>query len=365
MAENDEDESQKTEEPSQRKLEEAAKKGDVPQSQELKHWMVLAAGALAAVIAAGPAVETIRAEIGGFIAHAHQIPTDKNGILQTTRVAGGRILLALLMPLGIIFLGGLAGNLIQHKPIFTTEKIKPKSDKISPLKGFKRMFSAHRLMEFGKTIAKFVVVGAILLMLLWPETSTIESLVGMPVPDLLDRIFDLALLALFGVIAAMAVVAAIDVLFQQQQHHKKMRMTKQEVKDEHKQMEGDPQVKAKLREIRLERGRKRMMAKVPEADVVITNPTHYAIALEYKHGRMAVPKVIAKGIDQVALRIRALAEEHEIPVVENPPLAQALYAGVDLDEEIPTEHYEAVAQVISYVLRLRKRGRRSGGSRRG
>lgn len=357
MAENDEDESQKTEEPSQRKLEEAAKKGDVPQSQELKHWMVLAAGALAAVIAAGPAVETIRAEIGGFIAHAHQIPTDKNGILQTTRVAGGRILLALLMPLGIIFLGGLAGNLIQHKPIFTTEKIKPKSDKISPLKGFKRMFSAHRLMEFGKTIAKFVVVGAILLMLLWPETSTIESLVGMPVPDLLDRIFDLALLALFGVIAAMAVVAAIDVLFQQQQHHKKMRMTKQEVKDEYKQMEGDPQVKSRLRQIRMDKAKKRMMAVVPESDVVIANPTHYAVALKYRHGEMHVPVVTAKGIDEIALRIRAVAEEHAIPVVENPQLARALYATAEIDDEIPPDQYQAVAEVIGYVLRLRKRGR--------
>ena len=365
MAEQDEDESQKTEEPSQRKLEEAAKKGDIPQSQELKHWMVLAAAALAAVIAAGPAVETIREELGGFVAHAHQIPVGGRGFLEVIRSAGGKILLALLMPLGVIFLGALAGNLVQHKPIFTVEKIKPKSDKISPIKGFKRLFSAHRLMEFGKTIAKFVVVGAILLMLLWPETSSISTLVQLPVPDLVERIFDLALLALFGVISAMAVVAAIDVAFQQQQHHKKMRMTKQEVKDEHKQMEGDPQVKSKLREIRLERGRKRMMTKVPEADLVITNPTHYAIALEYKHGQTSVPVVLAKGIDQVALRIRTLAEEHDIPIVENRPLARTLYSSVEIDEEIPAEHYEAVARVISYVLRLRKRGRRQGSAFRG
>lgn len=365
MAEQDEDDSQKTEEPSQRKLEESAKKGDIPQSQELKHWMVLTAAALAAVIAAGPTVETIREELAGFMAHAHQIPLEGQGFLEVIRSAGGEILLALLMPLGIIFLGGLAGNLVQHKPIFTTEKIKPKPDKISPIKGFKRLFSAHRLMEFAKTIAKFVVVGAILLMLLWPETASISMMVQLPVSDLTQRIFDLALLALFGVISAMAVVAAIDVAFQQQQHHKKMRMTKQEVKDEHKQMEGDPQVKAKLREIRLERGRKRMMAKVPEADVVITNPTHYAVALEYKHGQTTVPVVLAKGIDQVALRIRALAEDHDIPIVENRPLAQTLYASVEVDEEIPAEHYQAVARVISYVLRLRKQGRGRSDSSRG
>jgi len=362
MAENDQDETQKTEEPTPRKLEEAAKKGDVAQSQELKHWMVLAAGALAVLVAAGPASTAIRAEIAGFLAHAHDLPVDGRGIIQTMRAAGGEILLALLVPLGIIFIGALAGNLVQHKPIFTTEKIKPKPEKISPIKGFKRMFSAQRLMDFFKTLAKFVLVGAILVLLLWPQTSTISALVRLPVDALVRRIGDLALLALLGVIASMAVIAAIDVIFQRLQHHKKMRMTKQEVKDEHRQMEGDPQVKAKLREIRLERARKRMMAKVPEADVVIANPTHYAVALEYKHGQTAVPLVLAKGIDEVALRIRALAEEHAIPVVENPPLAQALYAAVEIDEEIPAEHYQAVAEVISYVLRLKRRG--PGGHRR-
>jgi len=357
MAENDQDDSQKTEEPSQRKLDEAAKKGDVPQSQEFKHLMVLLGGALAFLVAAGPAIDTVRSELAGFIAHAHQIPTDAGGIRMIVREVGGKILLALLLPLGIIFLAALAGAGLQHKPIFTLEKIKPTPDKISPLKGAKRMFSKHRLMEFLKTVAKFVVVGALLVWLLWPEGGTISSLVRQPLTASTERIADLALLALLGVIAAMMVIAAIDFTFQRLQHLEKMRMTKQEVKDEHKQMEGDPQVKARLREIRMDRAKKRMMAKVPEADVVVTNPTHYAIALEYKHGQMNVPVVLAKGIDEVALRIRETAEENNVPIVENPPLAQALYASVDLDEEIPSEHYQAVAEVISYVLRLKKRVR--------
>lgn len=360
MAENEQDDSQKTEEPSQRKLDEAAKKGDVPQSQEFKHFMVLLGGALAFVVAAGPAAEIIRAELAGFIAHAHDIPTGPGGILRFLRDSGGRILLALLMPLGIVFFFALAGAGLQHKPIFTGEKIKPTPDKISPLKGVQRTFSKQRLVEFLKTIAKFVTVGALLVWLLWPEPGGLRSAVRLSMPGILERISDLALLALLIVLAAMAIIAAIDFAFQRVQHHEKMRMTKQEVKDEQKQMEGDPQVKARLREIRQEKSKKRMMAKVPEADVVVSNPTHYAVALEYKHGQMEAPVVLAKGVDAVARRIRETAEEHAIPVVENPPLAQALYASVDLDEEIPSEHYQAVAEVISYVLRLKKRGRAGG-----
>ena len=159
-----------------------------------------------------------------------------------------------------------------------------------------------------------------------------------------------------GVIAVMTVVAFLDVLFQRYQHTKKLRMTKQEVKDEFKQLEGDPQVKARLRQIRMEKARQRMMAAVPEADVVVTNPTHYAVALKYEHGTMEVPVLLAKGTDAVAQRIRALAEEHAIPLVENPPLARTLFATVDIDEEIPPEHYQAVAEVIGYVMRLRRSG---------
>ncbi len=355
MAENDDqDDAQKTEEPTQRKLEEAAKKGDLPQSQEIKHWMMLVAGALAFLTTADYTARMVMGETAGFLAHAHEIPMDPQGILAVLESVGSQVLLYMMLPLGILLAGALAGNLLQHKPVFTFEKIKPKLSKISPAAGFKRLFSMQRLVEFLKTVAKLLIVAFVAGLILWPDRTLLTLMIHEPVDRLTDTIVTLSLKVLFGVIAAMTAVAALDLLFQRLDHLKKMRMTKQEVKDEHKQMEGDPLVRARLRQIRMEKAKKRMMAAVPEADVVITNPTHYAVALKYKHGEMQVPVLVAKGVDAVAQRIRALAEEHGIPLVENPPLARALYAGVDLDEEIPPDHYQAVAEVISYVLRLRK-----------
>ena len=164
---------------------------------------------------------------------------------------------------------------------------------------------------------------------------------------------DMAIVLIFATVAVMTAIAALDYLYQRHAFIKQMKMTKQEVKDEHKQSEGDPIIKSRIRRLRLERARQRMMAAVPRADVVITNPTHYAVALEYKMEEMPSPKLIAKGIDELAQRIREVAEENDIPVVENPPLARALYSAVDLDEEIPPEHYKAVAEVIGYVMRLK------------
>lgn len=356
MAEN-EDDAQKTEEPTQRKLEEAAKKGDLPQSQELKHWAMLIAGALAFLMTGNITTRTIREQTAGFLGHAHDIPMDPGGILDLSREVGGSILLVLLLPMGIFMLGALAGNLLQNKPAFTAEKLMPKLDKISPIAGFKRTFSAQRVADFLKTIAKLVIVSTVVSLILWPERGLLISLISAPMEATTEAIRLLSLKAMLGVIGAMTGIAALDLIFQRMQHIKKMRMTKQEVKDEHKQMEGDPMVKARLRQIRLEKSRKRMMAAVPTASVVITNPTHFAVALKYTHGDMQVPILVAKGADAVAFRIRSVAEENGVPIVENPPLARALYAGVEIDEEIPPDQYQAVAQVIGYVLRM-GRGRR-------
>ncbi len=364
MAEHDDD-SQKTEEPTQRKLDEAARKGDFVQSQELKHWMMLVGAAVAWLVVGAPLAHAVLNTGGGIIAHLDDLPTDGGALLALVRATGGRILLVLAGLMAILAIAAIAANLTQHKFVFTTEKLKFSPDKISPVSGWKRLFSAQRLADLLKSMIKLVVVGAVVLILVAPEREAIMDSATMGVADILALIQHLALKVLFGVLAAMAVIAAADYLFQRQQHLKKMRMTKQEVKDEYKQMEGDPHVKARIRQLRQEKARKRMMANVPRADVVITNPTHYAVALEYKHGQSEVPVVLAKGIDEIALRIRRLAEEHDIPVVENPPLARALYAGVEIDEEIPPEHYQAVAQVIGTILRLASRRRwRSGTSTR-
>lgn len=361
MAE-EQDNTQKTEDPTQKKLEESHKKGDVAKSQEVRHWTVLVAAAIALASVGDSTARSIRDSLKIFIAKSHALPADGHGILNAIWDLGVNIFLALSIPLGIIILGGFAGAALQHKPLWTAERIKPKLEKISPLKGLKRLFSANSLMEFAKTLAKFVIVALVAFTILWPERDRLATMMTVSIDDVVALISGLALKVLLGVVAVMTVIAIIDVIFQRHQHHEKLKMTKQEVKDEHKQLEGDPQVKARLRQIRMEKSRKRMMAAVPESDVVITNPTHYAVALKYEHGVMDVPILVAKGTDAVAARIRALAEEHGIAIVENPALARALFATVELEEEIPSDHYQAVAEVIGYVLRLRQAGRNPYGA---
>jgi flagellar biosynthetic protein FlhB len=198
-----------------------------------------------------------------------------------------------------------------------------------------------------------VAVAAVAFGLVFSAMNDIELISSFSLGQILDRIQLVAILLTAGTAAVMTVVAALDYAFQRRSFIKQMRMTKQEVRDEHKQAEGDPQIKARIRRLRMERAQKRMMAAVPEADVVITNPTHFAVALAYEMETMSAPRLVAKGADVLAQRIREIAEENQVPLVENPPLARALYASVELDQEIPPEHYQAVAQVIGYVMRLK------------
>jgi flagellar biosynthetic protein FlhB len=202
-------------------------------------------------------------------------------------------------------------------------------------------------------LAKLVAVAAVAFGLVFSAMNDIELISSFSLGQILDRIQLVAILLTAGTAAVMTVVAALDYAFQRRSFIKQMRMTKQEVRDEHKQAEGDPQIKARIRRLRMERAQKRMMAAVPEADVVITNPTHFAVALAYEMETMSAPRLVAKGADVLAQRIREIAEENQVPLVENPPLARALYASVELDQEIPPEHYQAVAQVIGYVMRLK------------
>lgn len=205
-----------------------------------------------------------------------------------------------------------------------------------------------------KGIVKIIVVSYVAYLVIRPDLAKFELLPTMETSGILSFIHDIVVLLLFSVAIAVLVIAIADYAYQKYSHLKKLRMTKQEVKDEYKQVEGDPLVKSRIRQVRMERARRRMMDNVPKADVVIVNPTHYAVALEYKMDTMEAPVVLAKGIDNIALRIKAIAEEHEIPVVENPPLARALFASAELDQTIPPEHYKAVAEVIGYVMQLKK-----------
>jgi flagellar biosynthetic protein FlhB len=237
--------------------------------------------------------------------------------------------------------------------VWSAQPLKPQFSKISPAAGIKRLFSSQALVNFAKGLVKLIVVGAVMTALLWPQRERLEGLVQTDLLGTLALTRSYALEMLGVVVAILFFVAAADYLFQYRQWYERQKMSVREMKEEFKQTEGDPLVKGKIRQLRVSRMRKRMMAAVPKASVVITNPTHYAVALQYERG-MDAPVCLAKGIDALALRIREVAGEHSIPVVENPPLARALHATVEVDEEIPPEHYKAVAEVIGYVMKLRK-----------
>jgi flagellar biosynthetic protein FlhB len=262
-------------------------------------------------------------------------------------------LIAVLAPgVGLMLFAALAGNLIQHRPVFSAARLKPDLAKLSPIKGFKRVFGVDGLFNFVKGIAKIVLVGGACAWALWPERARLATALDLNPAGVAGLALALIFKAVLAALAVLAVIAALDYVYQRQRFMARHRMSRQELRDEIKQSEGDPHVKARIRQIRLERSRKRMIAAVPAATVVITNPTHYAVALKYESGKMGAPVCVAKGVDHLALTIRKVAEENDVPVVENPPLARALYAAVEVDDEIPAEHYKAVAQIIGYVMRL-------------
>ena len=351
----DQDESSKTEDPSQRKLDEARRKGQVASSQEVKHWFALI-GAMLAVVAFLPfSLGGVSQGLGNFLSSVHLVPTEPDALFDLLQAAVGDLLMFLVLPLAALVAAALAGGLIQNGFMMSGESLKPKLNKISPISGAKRLFSMKSLMEFVKGILKLVIVGTVAALVIWPEVNRVELFIGMDPNDILSEVWAMAAILLIAVVCIMGVIAVADYLYQRWEFMKQQRMTKQEVKDEYKQTEGDPMVKARLRQIRMERARQRMMQAVPTADVVITNPTHFAIALSYKPEEMAAPVVVAKGADKLALRIREVAQDHDVSIVENPPLARALYQSVEIDDPIPAAHYRAVAEVISYVFRLKRR----------
>jgi flagellar biosynthetic protein FlhB len=247
------------------------------------------------------------------------------------------------------------GPFLQVGFLFAPEVIRPDFSKISPVKGFTRLFSRRALIEFAKGLMKLSLVGGVGYLMIKPYYAAMDHMVGLPLPLLLAETMTLTMRMMIGILVALAALTVVDVVYQRNEFYQRMRMTRQEVKDEYRQSEGDPHVKGRLRKLRQERARRRMMQAVPKADVVITNPTHYAVALAYKPEEMDAPVCIAKGLDNVALRIREIAKEHGVVTYENRPLARVLYDTVEIDEAVPPEHYKAVAEVISYVFRLKGR----------
>lgn len=356
MAEGDRpDDSQKTEEPTPKKLQEARRKGQVPLSREVNNWVMLLVGTI--VIAAMSPYMMMRLTdvMKQFFDKAHTMPAMPGGASTVLGQTAIEIIGILSLPMAILMLAAFLAPFVQIGPLFSAESIKPKLSKISIIKGFERLFSTRSLMEFAKGIAKLALIAAVGFIIIYPYYDSMGNMIGLPLAQVLDALRVLVLRMMIGVLVVLFVVAMIDLIYQRYQHYKQMRMTRQEVKDEFKQTEGDPHVRARLRQLRVERSRQRMMQSVPQADVVITNPTHYSIALKYDPDEMNAPVCVAKGIDEVALRIREVAKENGIILYENKPLARALFEVVEIDDAIPTEHYQAVAEIISFVFKQKGR----------
>jgi len=346
---------QKTHDPTDKKLSDARAKGDVPMSGEMRHAVMF----VAAIIVAGGMGSWTLARVGPLLVRlwggADDYPLDPDGAQHfatgiLAAVAGAMApLLALLLGFALLIL------LVQGRPTLSWSRLTPKFSKLSPVAGFGRIFGKRALVEFAKTLAKFAVVITIATMVTAPRLVGLDQLIDAEPRAIAQAAGALVLHMIQSVAILVGCIAAFDFIYQRHAFLQRMKMSFQEVKDEHKQSEGDPKIKAKIRSIGIQRSRRRMMAAVPGASVVVTNPTHYAIALKYDHGAMAAPVVVAMGVDAVALRIRAVAAEAGVPIVESPPLARALYASATIDRPIPTEHFKAVAEIIGYVMRLAKR----------
>jgi len=348
-----EHDAERTEDPTAKRLEEAVERGDVAKSAEVNTLFILAGSTLALFAFGGFAAGELTRLFRAVIAGAYLVGEEGFSYARLGEELLVKVLVAIAPALAVLIAAALAGNFIQHRLVWSLQPLIPRLSRISPIAGMQRLFSKQSAIGIGKSLAKFAVVGAVMYLVAAPEFDDVMQLAAGDVLRAMPVAMTLALRLLIGVCSAMALIAALDWLWTYQTWYERHRMSVREIREELKQTEGDPTVKAKLRQIRVARMRKRMMTEVPKATVVITNPAHFAVALKYESG-MNAPVCVAKGMDVLARRIRELAREHRVPVVENPPLARALHKSVEVDEEIPAEHYKAVAEVIGYVLRLRR-----------
>ncbi len=350
MAENGQE---KTEQATPKRREEARKKGQVPRSVELSTATVCISAAAAIYLlgsmASGQFAEFMKDSLS--ISPAEAMSTDA----MWTRLmeAGARAVLIILPILAATFFAALAAPLAIGGWNFSGQALAPKFSRLNPISGFGRIFSARGLVELVKGIAKVCVVGIIAIVLLKALTPQLMGLSSEPVSQAIGHSGSLAAYSLLILAMGLAIIAAVDVPFQLFQYSKDLKMTREEVREEYKESEGSPETRGRIREAQRALARGRMMAEVPKADVVVTNPTHYAVALRYDEKKMRAPVVVAKGVELVALKIREIAAEHGVPVIEAPPLARALHKSVDLNREVPAALYITVAQVLTYVYQLR------------
>ena len=351
MADED-DGGERSEDPTQKRLDDALERGDVAKSQEVNTWFMIA-GATLVLSSFSSSFGELQTPLRNIIANSWMIRVDGPNLLMLMQNLEYVLFAALGLPILMLIIAAIAGNMLQHRLVWSAESLTPKFSKISPMEGAKRVFGKQALANFAKGLFKLTALGAVMTAILWPERHRLESMLRFDPAAILGAVVSLTLHLMGAVVAMLAVVAIADYFFQYRQWYERQKMSLREMKEEFKQSEGDPHIKGRIRQLRQQRMKKRMMTAVPKASVIITNPTHYSVALSYERG-MPAPICVAKGTDLIALKIREVAGEHNIPIVENVPLARALYANVEIDEEIPVEHYHAVAEIIGYVMGMRR-----------
>jgi len=346
------DDAEKTEEPSAKKLEDAKKEGNVPRSQDTSAFITLIVAVV--VVYATTAFLTERIE------HLYRYYSAMIGTEITPRTAYEiglttmKELILMVIPIAaVVALAGIIASVAQFGFVFTTKPLTPDLKKIDPIKGLGKLFSMKKLIEGVKITAKVAIIFAFAFYFLIQDIYELPTVINSSLEQQIGWLVEKIILLVAIMLMILFVLAMIDLLIVRMQYFKDLRMSKQEVKDEYKQMEGDPQVKARIKKIQMEMAQKRMMAEIPTADVIITNPTHYAVALRYNREKEQAPRLIAKGIDNMALKIKEIGRENGVQIVENPPLARELYAKCDIDEMIPENFYQAVAEVLAFVYKAK------------
>ncbi|OED13200.1 flagellar biosynthesis protein FlhB [Burkholderia sp. A2] len=357
----DESDLDKTEAATPRRREKAREEGQVARSRELASFALLAAGFYGAWLLAGPSGGHLQAMLRGAFTFDRATAFDTHRMLSAAGSASLEGFAALLPLLALTGVAALLAPMALGGWLISQKTFELKFDRLNPISGLGRIFSIQGPIQLGMSIAKTLVVGGIGGIAIWRSKDELLGLATQPLGAALPDALHLVAVCCGTTVAGMLVVAGLDVPYQLWQYNKKLRMTKEEVKREHRENEGDPHVKGRIRQQQRAIARRRMMAAVPKADVVVTNPTHFAVALQYTDGEMRAPKVVAKGVNLVAARIRELAAEHNVPLLEAPPLARALYHNVELEREIPGSLYSAVAEVLAWVYQF-KRFRSEGGA---
>ncbi len=358
MAEN-EDGQERTESPTPKRLKEAREKGQIPRSRDLSAAAVLMTGGVALSSLGGQLGGDLSALMSRGLTLTREEVMDTSQIVPTLTSAGLDGLIACIPVFGLLLLAAILAPLVLGGWNFSSQSLMPQFNRLNPLSGIKRIFAMRSLVELTKALAKFGVVAVIAALVLWKDASALLALGREPTSQAIMHAVSLAGSSLILISAGMLLIAGIDVPYQLWQYAKQLKMTREEVRREMKESEGSPEVKGRIRQLQQQMARQRMMQDVPNADVIVTNPTHFAVALKYDEKRMRAPIVVAKGVDLVAARIREIATEHSVPIFEAPPLARVLYKNVDIGAEVPAAVYVAVAQVLSYIFQLRT-ARRTG-----